>query len=124
MQSFQLLVPYLVPAVEILIIAAVIYYLLSFFWNTRAMALALGVIVFLALFLAASWLRFPVLHTLMHSFVNVALIAILIIFQPELRLALSKLSVKGKKYEELSEFDRFLDSLTNTVYRLSERRIG
>jgi len=124
MQSFQLLVPYLVPAVEISIISAVIYYLLSFFWNTRAMDLALGVIVFLALFLAASWLQFPVLQSLMHSFVSVAIIAMLIIFQPELRLALSKLSVKGKKYEELSEFDRFLDSLTNSVYRLSERRIG
>jgi uncharacterized protein (TIGR00159 family) len=124
MQSFQLLVPYLVPAVEIFIIASVIYYLLSFFWNTRAMDLALGVIVFLALFLCASWLNFPVLQSLMHSFVSVAIIAMLIIFQPELRLALSKLSVKGKKYEELSEFDRFLDSLTNSVYRLSERRIG
>lgn len=124
MQIVQLLVPYIVPAVEIAIIASAIYYLLSFFWNTRAMDLVLGVIVFFALFLFASWLNFPVVQSLMHSFVSVAIIAMLIIFQPELRLALSKLSVKGKKYEELSEFDRFLESLTNTVYRLSERRIG
>ncbi len=124
MQTFQSFMPYIVPAVEIVIIACVIYYLLSFFWNTRAMDLVLGVIIFLALFLFASWLHFPVLQSLMHSFVSVAIIAMLIIFQPEIRLALSKLSVKGKKYEELSEFDRFLDSLTNTVYRLSERRIG
>ena len=60
----------------------------------------------------------------MHSFVGVTMIALLIIFQPEIRLALSKLSVKGKKYEEITEFDRFLDGLTNTVYRLSEKRIG
>lgn len=121
---FQGLVPYLVPAIEICVVATAIYYLLSFFWNTRAMDLALGVVVFLTLFLIASWLHFPVLQSLMHSFVSVSMIAMLIIFQPELRLALSKLSVKGKKYEKLSEFDRFLEGLTNSTYRLSEKRIG
>ncbi|MBS0654197.1 MAG: TIGR00159 family protein [Verrucomicrobia bacterium] len=121
---FQMLVPYLVPAIEISIISAVLYYLLSFFWNTRAMDLALGVVVFLTLFLIVSWLHFPVLQRLMHSFVSVSMIAMLIIFQPELRLALSKLSVKGKKYEKLTEFDRFLEGLTNSVYRFSEKRIG
>lgn len=121
---FQMLVPYLVPAIEISIISAVIYYLLSFFWNTRAMDLALGVVVFLTLFLIVSWLHFPVLQSLMHNFVSVSMIAMLIIFQPELRLALSKLSVKGKKYEKLTEFDHFLEGLTNSVYRFSERRIG
>ncbi len=124
MSIFQLLEPVLVPAVEISIIAIVVYYLLSFFWNTRAMDLVLGLIVFLAIFLFASWMHFPVLQKIMTYFVNVAVIAILIIFQPELRLALSKLSVKGKKYEEMSEFDRFLESLTNSVYRMSEKRIG
>src|SRR5262249_37435858 len=49
---------------------------------------------------------------------------VLIIFQPELRLALSRLSVKGKKYREVTEFDKFLDGMTQSIYRLSERRIG
>ncbi len=88
------------------------------------MDLILGIIVFLSLFMLANWLHFPVLESIMRNFVNVAVIAILIIFQPEIRLALSKLSVKGKKYEKLSEFDRFLDSLSNSIYRMSERRIG
>jgi len=88
------------------------------------MDLILGVTAFLFLFLMASWLEFPVIKSIMQSFAGVAMIALLIIFQPELRLALSKLSVKGRKYEALSEFDRFLDGLTNTVYRLSEKRIG
>jgi uncharacterized protein (TIGR00159 family) len=55
---------------------------------------------------------------------NVAVIAILIIFQPELRVALSKLSLKGKRYKEMTEFDKFLDQLANSVYRLSDKRIG
>jgi uncharacterized protein (TIGR00159 family) len=124
MQGPTWLYPYLIPACEIALIAIAIYYLLSFFWNTRAMDLILGLGVFLIIFLFASWMHLPVVQSLMHSFVSVAMIALLIIFQPELRLALSKLSVKGKKYEELTEFDRFLDGLTNTIYRLSEKRIG
>ena len=120
----QAVSPFLVPLIEILAMAYVLYYLLFFFWNTRAMDLAAGTLVFLVLFSMANWLNFPVLQAIMRYFVNAAVIGILIIFQPELRVALSKLSVKGKKYEKLSEFDKFLEGLCNSVYRMSERRIG
>lgn len=114
----------LIPCLEIVIMAIMIYYLLSFFWNTRAMDLVFGLMAFLALYATSTWLHLPVLQKLMLYFVNVAVIALLIIFQPELRLALSRLSVKGKKYREITEFDKFLDSIAQSVYRLSERRIG
>lgn len=55
---------------------------------------------------------------------NVAVIMLIVIFQPELRTALSKLSLKRKRHRELSEFDRFLDQLLNSIYRMSERRVG
>jgi len=55
---------------------------------------------------------------------SVAIIALLIVFQPELRSAVSKLQIKGKKSKEIPEFDKFLDQLTNTVYKLSEKRKG
>ncbi len=115
---------YWVPVAEIAIIAFALYHLLSFFWNTRAMDLAIGTLVFLIVFTMAGWLDFPVLRTIMRYFVNTAVIGVLIIFQPELRLALAKMSMKGKKYGKLSEFDRFLEGLCNSVYRMSERRIG
>lgn len=114
----------MVPGLEILIIAVMIYYLLSFFWNTRAMDLILGLLAFVTLYTASIWFRLPVLQELMLYFVDVAVIALLIIFQPELRLALSKLSVKGKKYREETAFDRFLENIALTIYRLSEKRIG
>lgn len=114
----------MIPGLEILIMAIVINYLLSFFWNTRAMDLVFGLLAFLALYAGSMWLHLPVLQKLLFYFVNVAVIALLIIFQPELRLALSKLSVKGKKYREITEFDKFLDSISQSVYRLSEKRVG
>jgi len=114
----------IIPALEITIIAIMIYYFLSFFYNTRAMDLVFGLLAFLALFLLSSWIQLPVIQKLMLYFVNVAVIALLILFQPELRLALSKLSVKGKKFQEVSEFDKFLEGLSYVVYRLSEKRYG
>ncbi len=120
MQFFQLMI----PGIEILIIAIVLYYLLSFFWNTRAMDLLYGSLAFLAFFALSKWLNLPVLEKLMLYVVNVAVVALLIIFQPELRIALSKLSLKTKRYREVTEFDEFLESISQSIYRLSERKIG
>lgn len=113
-----------VPVVEIAIITLMFYYLLSFFWNTRAMDLILGLGALLLVLAAVNWLKLPVLQRMVIYLGNVALIALVIIFQPELRLALAKLSVKGKKFKEITEFDRFLDSLAQSVYRMAERHIG
>lgn len=120
MRFFQLLI----PPFEIAMIASVIYYLLSFFWNTRAMDLMLGILACLLVYALSNFFDLQVIHQLMQYFISVAVIGLLILFQPELRLALSKLSVKGKKYKEITEFDRFLESLSQAVYRMSEKRIG
>lgn len=120
MWLFQLFV----PGLEIMVIGITVYYLLSFFWNTRAMDLLYGILAFLALFLISSWLNLPVIQKLLQYVVSVAVLALLIIFQPELRIALSKLSLKGKKYHEMTEFDRFVESIAQSIYRLAERRVG
>lgn len=113
-----------VPAIEITFITLILYYLLSFFWNTRAMDLLFGLLAVASIYALSIWLHLPVLEKLMTYFVSVAVIALLIIFQPELRIALSKLSVKGKKYREITEFDRFLENISQSIYRMSEKRIG
>ena len=115
---------FLIPVVEILIIWVMFNYLLKFFWGTRAMDVVFGFLAFLFIFFLASWLGFPVLEKLMLNVVNVAVLAVIIIFQPELRLALSKLRFKGRKYREIHEFDLFLEGLATSVYRLSEKQIG
>jgi len=109
---------------EIIIITVILNYLLKFFWGTKAMDVVFGFLAFLFLFSIASWFNLPVLEKIMLNVVNVAVLAVFIIFQPELRLALSKLRLKGKKYREIDEFDKFLDSLSQSIYRLSEKQIG
>lgn len=115
---------FLVPTIEVTIITVIVYYFLSFFWNTRAMDVVLGLIAVLILYAFVNWLHLPVIQKLMLYFVNVAVIALLIIFQPEVRLTLSRLSLKGKRYRELTEFDKFLDNIAQSIYKLADRRIG
>lgn len=114
----------MIPTLEVIILTVMLSYLLKFFWGTRAMDAVFGVLAFLLLFLVATWLHFPVLEKIMLNVANVAVLAIFIIFQPELRLALSKIRLKGKKYREIQEFDTFLDTLSNSVYRLADKQIG
>jgi len=114
----------LIPIAEIAIIAVMINYLLAFFWNTRSMDLLLGLVAFILMFAASSWFQLPVLNQIMRQIASVAMIAILVIFQPEVRVTLSKLSLKGKRFKEISEFDKFLDQLASSIYRLSEKRVG
>ncbi len=112
------------PFLEVLIISIMLNYLLSFVWKTKSMDLVLGFFAFFFILITSSWLNLPVLHKIMILIGNVAVIAVLIIFQPELRVALSKLSLKNRRYRDITEFDKFLDQLANSVYRMSEKRIG
>lgn len=112
------------PFIEVMIIAIMLNYILSFLWNTKSMDLVLGFFAFLLILGVSSWLNLPVLHRIMILTGNVLVIAVLIIFQPELRVALSKLSLKGRRNREVTEFDKFLDQLAGSVYRMSEKRIG
>ena len=113
-----------IPSIEIGIISVITYAFLSFFWNTKSMDVIFGLFTFLILYALSIWFNLPVLEQLMLYFVNVAIIALLIIFQPELRLALSRLNMKGKKYREISQFDPFLDALTQSIYILASKRVG
>ncbi len=112
------------PVAEILIIAIMINYLLSFLWNTKSMDLVLGFFAFLFILAASSWLNLPVLHRIMILVGNVLVIAVIVIFQPELRMALSKLSLKGRRRREVTALDKFIDQLASSIYRMSEKRIG
>lgn len=114
----------LTPFIEMIILAFMLNYLLSFFWNTRSKDLLIGLLAFLLILAASSWFKLPILHQILVMFSNILLIAIIIIFQPELRAALAKLSLRGRRFKEFSEFDRFLDQLSGSVYRMSEKRLG
>lgn len=112
------------PAVEILILAVLIYYPLMYVRGTRGWPVALGFLVILmALSTVAAVLNLEVIKSLLrYVFAGVAL-AVLVIFQPELRRIFAELGnipLFASAHEEREN----IEVVIQTAERLSEMRIG
>lgn len=115
---------FITPIIEIAIIAIILYYLLGVLWNTKALDLLAGLVLFVVLYGAANLLHLPVLRHLLLLFFNVAVLGFLILFQPELRMALSKVSIRNRPTILDSSLERYVDEITSAVYRMAEDHQG
>ena len=80
------------PALEIFILAVLIYFVFKFVRGTRGWPVVIGfVVVLLALSLVTTMLKLQVLRWLLARFSTFFAVAVLIIFQPELRRMLAEL---------------------------------
>lgn len=84
------LLPYARHAVDILIVAYVIYKLLTFIRGTRAVALVNGVLILVAAAFAATRLNLTATSWLLQHAELALVVALPIVFQPELRRALEQ----------------------------------
>ena len=80
-----------IDIVEIVIIAVMLYYVLVWFRKTRAWTLFKGLVVLLIFLLFAAMFQMNTILWLFSRLLNFAVIALIIIFQPELRRALESL---------------------------------
>ena len=74
--------------IDILVVALIVYKLLDFIRETRAEQLVKGLILFGAVFFLSDVLNLNTLNWLIKSITTVGIIALVIVFQPELRRAL------------------------------------
>src|SRR5215216_5291350 len=80
------------PAVEILILTVIIYYIFSFVRGTRGFSILTGfLVVILTLALVSSIFEFQVLRFLLGTFSAFLAVGVVVIFQPELRRILAQL---------------------------------
>ena len=77
--------------VDIAIISVIVYYVLSMFKKTRAYQLLTGVTVFFLVYILAQHFKLKALTFLIDNMLQVGLIALLVVFQPELRRALEQM---------------------------------
>ena len=108
----------LTDIVEILIIAFLVYEVMVWVKNTRAWALFKGLLVILLFIVVAGIFQMNTIIWLAEKTFNVGIIALVIIFQPELRKALEQL---GQKWM-FSGFS-FSDLSKNSVLRYSDKTI-
>ena len=112
------------PVIEILILAVGIYYVLSFVRRTRGFSILIGfAVVLLTLTAVATFLDLKVLRWLLGTFSAFFAVAVLVIFQPELRRMLAELG-NLPLFEPPHEQRENIEVVVRTVERLSEVRIG
>jgi diadenylate cyclase len=112
------------PALEILILAVLIYFVFKFVRGTRGWPVVIGfVVVLLALVLGTTILKLQVLRWLLTTFSAFFAIAVLVIFQPELRRMLAELG-NLPLFATASEQRESIEVIIQTVERLSDVKIG
>jgi diadenylate cyclase len=121
-----------VDIIEILIISFLFYHILLWIKSTRAWNLFKGIIVILLFVLIAVIFQMNTIIWLAENTLNVGLIALVIIFQPELRNALENLGGKNvfgglfsiSKEEESKYSDRTIEELIKASYAMGKVKTG
>jgi len=111
------------PVVEILILATIIYYLAGFLRRTRGLPVVIGFIVLIFITGLATLLELQVLSWLLQWFFAFSAIAIIVIFQPELRRLLAEIgtfSVTSNNRSQRQNIEEILQAVEN----LSDLKIG
>src|SRR5688572_32187211 len=124
MQILNLLQNIWRPTVEILLLAVGIYYIFTFVRGTRGASIVTGFLaVMLTLSFITSFFKLTVLSWMLGSITTFFVVAVIVIFQPEIRRMLAQvgnLQLFGNVHEQREN----IEVLIQTVERLADVRIG
>ena len=122
---FFFLIPHWRDVLEILLVAAVIYRGLVFLVGTRAIHILLGLILLGAAYAAAVLLKLTMISYLLGLIVTYGAIAVLVVFQPELRAVLARLGQSRiMRFLYHGEAHQVAEELAEAVDRLSRAGTG
>ncbi|MBU1090895.1 MAG: diadenylate cyclase CdaA [Candidatus Omnitrophica bacterium] len=114
------------PLIEIVILWSVFYHIMFFFEGTRAIQVLRGIIVLSVAFFLFQMLGFQILNWLLTKVFAISVIAILIIFHPEIRQGLARIgqrNIFGTVLRE-EELDYMLKEICKAAESLVKDKIG
>lgn len=120
--------------VEIIIIAFLLYYMLVWIKNTRAWNLLKGLMIVLLFVLVAALFQMNTIIWIAKNTANVLVIALVVIFQPEMRKALENLGRKNmlislfpfdmSKGENVKFSDKTINEMVKACYEMGKVKTG
>lgn len=119
-------------AIEIVIIAAILFLAYTLLKGKKAGALVMGIAILVLLLMLSSLLDFKVLYNLLSSILGSGVLVIIIIFQPEIRDALEKLgkgSIKGimsfsDRRKKKEQYMQAIDHICDAVEEMAKEYTG
>ncbi|CAH8773164.1 diadenylate cyclase CdaA [Paenibacillus dendritiformis] len=114
--------------IDILVVSYIIYQLLVLIRGTRAIQLLKGIFILVIIWAVSTWFNLYTLKWLMNQMFTFGVLALVIIFQPEMRRALEQLG-RGKILGRRTAVDedetaRIIGELIKAVNYMSRRKIG
>ena len=114
---------------DIVIVAVVIYKLYVLLRETRAEQLAKGIVVLLVLTKVTEWMQLYTINWILNNAMTVGTLALLIVFQPELRRGLEYIGrsrLFSKSFVEIrgESLTSVVDEIVEAVASLSRQKIG
>ncbi|MBI4022774.1 TIGR00159 family protein [Candidatus Berkelbacteria bacterium] len=113
---------------DVLLVAAIFYAVYILIRETRALRILYGILFLVLVYVVAQLMNLTALTFLLSSVFTVTLVAIPIVFQPELRAALERIGrgelVSTVLHRNDNPADETIDHLVRVVGLLTERRVG
>lgn len=115
--------------IDIVVVAAVLYKIFVLLRETRAEQLAKGIVVLLVLTKVSEWMELYTINWILNNAMTVGTLALLIVFQPELRRGLeyigrSRLLSKSLVEVRGESLSNVVDEIVEAAASLSRQKIG
>ncbi|HEY2491718.1 MAG TPA: diadenylate cyclase CdaA [Paenibacillus sp.] len=113
--------------IDIAIVSYIIYHVILLIRGTRAVQLLKGILFLVIIWALSTWFDLYTLKWLMNQMFTFGVLAVFIIFQPELRRALEQLGrgkLFGRTSAENEEVTKLISEVIKAMNYLSRRKIG
>lgn len=118
----------IIDIIDIIIVAFALYKVILLIKGTRAVQLLKGLAVLLTITVISSWLGLKTTNWMLNQTMTVGLVALPIIFYPELRRALEQLGrgnfFQTSRFLAPKEFDQALGDIVKAVISLAKTKTG
>lgn len=123
MSWFKISHPFL-NIIDVLIVAFVFYQLFMLIKGTRAIQILKGLAVLIIASFISQWFNLATMGWILERFWTIGLVAVVVLFQPELRRALAQMSQERSWKGFLKKEERLIDELVKGIRILSLEKIG
>jgi diadenylate cyclase len=114
----------LADVADILIVTVLGYWLINLIRGTRAVQMLIGLFVVAAIYTSSQYFELYTLSWILSSFFSSLLLLIVVIFQSDIRRALTQVGRGGFFSTDRRERSQLIDELTRAAVTLAARRIG
>ncbi|MCQ2096601.1 MAG: diadenylate cyclase CdaA [Fibrobacter sp.] len=115
---------------DVLLVSIIIYYIFSLFRGTRAAQMLFGGLLLILVWMIAQWWELHTIAWIISNLATLGIIAIVILFQPEIRSALTRIGQAASKlnlkdiFFHSSGLDEVTKTITTAVQDLAKTKTG